>query len=395
MKIAIIGGAGAMARTTVRDLSENQNVAAILVADYHEQKARAYAESFNDPRIKGCLVDATQVDATAELIKDYDAVINSAQHYVNLDVMRACLAAKVHYLDLGGLFYYTRKQLTLFDEFKAAGISAILGMGAAPGITNVLSRYAYDRLDTVETVRFFDTGVDFTDMQGVDVFAPPYSIRTIMEEYGENSEQFIDGRYQVVPPLSGEMMVDFPEPIGRCKCIHTLHSEPATVPKSFKDKGVQEVTWRLSLPPAFEQKAQFLAAIGFAEKTPIEAGGGSIAPMDYLAAVVEKHVSEKLAGIELAVDDMECIRAQVGGTKDGRRIEYTVDCIGRSHSRWRCAVGDVATGTPPAIVAPMQAAGEIAPGVWGPEQVVNPERLFAELAKREMEVHVTVKEQIA
>ncbi|MBA7629857.1 hypothetical protein ES703_37364 [subsurface metagenome] len=33
MKIAVIGGGGAMARTTIRDLSECPDVAEILVAD--------------------------------------------------------------------------------------------------------------------------------------------------------------------------------------------------------------------------------------------------------------------------------------------------------------------------------------------------------------------------
>ena len=33
--------------------------------------------------------------------------VNSTQYYFNLDVMRACLKAGVHYLDLGGLFHVT------------------------------------------------------------------------------------------------------------------------------------------------------------------------------------------------------------------------------------------------------------------------------------------------
>ena len=395
MKIAIIGGAGAMARTTVRDLSENNNVTEILVADYQDKKAIRYAGSFNDPRIKGCFVDATDINATADLIKNYDAVVNSAQHYVNLDIMKACIKAKVHYIDLGGLFYFTRKQLKLDEEFKAAGVSAILGMGAAPGITNVLSRYAYDRLDTVDSVQLFFASADFTDMKGIDMFLPPYSIRTIMEEYSEDSEQFIDGEYQIVPPISGKMTVDFPEPIGRRECIHTLHSEPATIPSSFKDKGVKEVTWRLSLPEVMESQANFLANIGMGGKTPVKVGGCEIAPVDCLASVVQRHVDQKLTGVELEPKDSLCIRSLVSGTKDGRPMEYIVDCIGRSHSRWNCSSVDVATGIPPAIVSAMQVEGVVAPGVWAPEQVVDPDRLFKALARREMTFHIMRKEKIA
>ena len=39
----------------------------------------------------------------------------------------------IHYTDMGGLFHGTLKQLKLSDRFAEAGISAVLGMGSAPG----------------------------------------------------------------------------------------------------------------------------------------------------------------------------------------------------------------------------------------------------------------------
>jgi len=110
MNIVVIG-AGAMGKAIMQDLSENPEVRQILVADYEEEKAKEYAASFKDPRIKGCFVDAFNVGETVNLIKNYDAAINAAQYYVNLDIMKACLKARCHYNDLGGMFHTTRKQL--------------------------------------------------------------------------------------------------------------------------------------------------------------------------------------------------------------------------------------------------------------------------------------------
>jgi len=394
MKIVVIGGAGAMAKPIVRDLLESTEVKAILLADYQEEKVKEFAASLKDPRVMGSFVDAYQIEKTADLLQKYDAVINSAQYYVNLSVMKACLKAGTHYNDLGGMFHTSREQVKFFDEFKNANLTAVLGIGGAPGITNVLARYAYDRLDTVEIVRVSDAGIDMTDMKGIDVFVPAYSIRTIMEEYADDSVQFIEGQYRTLPPLSGAMEIDFPQPIGRRTCIHTLHSEPATIPESFKDKGVTEVTWRLSLPSEFEKRAKFLASIGFAEKNPIEVQDAKVAPIEVLAAVVEKQIKEKLSGVTVTLNDMECLRAQVFGTKNGKKVEYLVDCLVGTHSRWGASCGDVSTGVPPSIVAQMQAKGSISPGVWGPEQAIKPESFFAELANREMKVHVTVKEDL-
>jgi len=395
MRIAVIGGAGAMGRTTVRDLSESSKVKEILIADYRGEKAREYAASFKDSRIQGSFVDAYKIDETANLIREYDAVINAAQYDVNINVMRACLKAGCHYNDLGGMFHITRKQLKLFDDFKRAGLTAVLGIGAAPGITNVLARYAYDRLDEVEVVRLSDAVVDMTDTKGIDVFLPGYSIRTIMEEYSEEPVEFINGEYKTLPSLSGAMDIVYPDPIGRRTCIHTLHSEPATIPASFKDKGVKEVTWRLSLPPKFEEKTRFLASIGFASKRPVKVHGIEVVPREVLAVVVEEQIKQKLKGIELKVNDMECVRAQVIGKKNGKKVEYILDCIVKTHSRWKVSCGDVCTGVPPSIVAQMQVGGMIKePGVWAPEQVIDPEYFFKELAKREMQVQVTVKKDL-
>ena len=46
--------------------------------------------------------------------------------------MRACLEVSAHYIDLGGLFHITRKQFELQEEFAAAGLTAVLGMGSTP-----------------------------------------------------------------------------------------------------------------------------------------------------------------------------------------------------------------------------------------------------------------------
>lgn len=381
-----------MGRITIKDLNECPGVEKILVADFQEENAKRYAGSFKNPRIEGCFVDAFNIDQTAKLIKDYDAVINASQYRTNLNVMQACLKAKCHYNDLGGMFHTTQKQLKLFDDFKNAGLTAVLGIGSAPGITNVLAAYACDRLDEVETIRVLCANANLTDMKGIDVFAPPYSIITVMEEFSEETVQFIDGEYKTLPALSGAEEIVFPEPIGKHTCYHTLHSEPATLPLYYKHKGVKEVTWRLGLPPDFSERARFLASIGFASKEPVKVKDMEVVPLDVLGSVIEKQLKEKLKGVKLDHKIAVCLRGQVIGKSNGKKIEYVVDCICGLHSRWKTFC---ATSVPPSIVAQMQSNKMIKEaGVWGPEKVIDQDYFFRELAKREMEFHVTRKEII-
>jgi len=394
MKIAVMGGAGLMGDTIIKDLLESPGVDEILIADYLGDKATQKAASFNDTRVKGCFVDGFDIETTAELLKSYDSLINAAQLYPNLfdSIMSACLKSGCHYNDLGGLFWTTKKLLERFDEFKEAGLTAILCMGSAPGITNILARYACDKLDKVESIELWYGVADMTDMQGIEAFNPPYSIRTIMQEFIDNPVLFFEGELKTLSPQSGARETFFPEPIGKRTCIHTLHSEPATLVPAFKNKGLKTCTWRLGLPEDFHEKCKFLASIGFGSKEPIDVRGAEVIPVEVLAAVIEKHVEEKLSGVDLKLNDMECIRAQVTGLKNGKKIEYVADCIAETHSRWGNSCLDVATGVPPSIVAQMQIKGMIKePGVWGPE-VIDPEYFFKELARREMRVEVTKKE---
>jgi saccharopine dehydrogenase-like NADP-dependent oxidoreductase len=389
MKVVVFGGGGAMGRVVVQDLVECPDVTGILVADYNEGKAREVAERFKDKRVQSCFADATKVEEVAKIFKGYAAVINCAQYDVNLQVMEACVKAGCHYNDLGGMFHMTKKQLKLFDDFKKAGLTAVLGMGAAPGITNVLSRYACDRLDEVSEIRC-QVGISPVADEPKEVFWPAYSIRTIMEEYADDSQQFINGRYQTMPPMSGFLEVEFPAPVGRKLCMHTLHSEPATIPDSFKDKGVKNVTWRLGLPAWFEEKAQFLAKLGFAGKEPVVVQGTKVIPREMLATIIEKQLQAKK--LPSAPETVACIQAHAFGKKGGRLVECIVSCLVGVHSRWKM---NCMTSTPPAIVAQMQAKGMIEqPGVWGPEKVIDPEYFFKELGKREMQVLVTLKERL-
>jgi len=394
MKIAVIGAVGLMGPMIVRDLSESLDVKEVLVADYNETKAREYAASFKDARIKPSFIDACNIEDTARTLAPFDAVVNSAHLSLNINVMKACLKAGCHYNDLGGLFHITRKQFELHEDFQKAGLTAVLGIGSAPGATNIQSRYAYDKLDEVEAVHFSAAQVYKLDIaDNVFVFRPPYSIRSIMEEYSAESVQFIDGDYRSLPPLSGMEDIVYPEPIGQRTVFHTLHSEPATVPTSFKDKGVREVTWKLGLPHDFSDRFRFLASIGFERNEPIRVNNVEVTPVDVLAAVLDKHVAERLQGIKFKRNDFGIRRAEVIGKKGDRRVEYTVDSSIGIHSRWGVSCG---TQVPPSIVIQMQAKGMIKKaGVWAPEQVIDPEYFFNELAKREIRVQVTVKEDIA
>src|SRR3989338_11062308 len=110
----VLGGSGFMGKVIVRDLYESDKNNQIIVADYNLDAAKKLAASYQKSnknsdnnrtsRVKAAFADVTDIKKTVKLLKGASVVINSVQYELNLKVMEAALLARVHYLDLGGLF---------------------------------------------------------------------------------------------------------------------------------------------------------------------------------------------------------------------------------------------------------------------------------------------------
>jgi saccharopine dehydrogenase-like NADP-dependent oxidoreductase len=391
MKIAVLGGAGAMARVTLRDLLASPEVKHILVGDLNLDAATALIESLDDERLEAAGMDARDIEGTAELIKGYDVVINSTQYYFNLEVMKACLLAKVHYLDLGGLFHMTRKQVTLHEDFKKAGLLALLGCGSTPGMTNVMARYAVDRLEKVHSIDIKIGAADFADTG--DEFAVPYSIDTILDECVIPPYVYDEGQWAELPPFSGAEDVQFPHPIGQGVAHYTIHSEVATFPVSFENKGIRRATFRIAFPANFIKTLKLLVDLKLADSTPREIKGVSVKPRDVLVNVLTPapHQQNGLA----EPNDCDCIRVEISGTRGGQDVHYTMESVIFPRKEWGASAGAYDTGVPPSILAQMIAKGEIPErGVLSPEQCVPPVPFFRALAERNINVTSLVREPV-
>ena len=69
LTFAVLGGAGAMGRITVRDLIETTPLGTeVLIADYNLPAAKKLAREMG-PKARAIKVDVTQVGATAKALK--------------------------------------------------------------------------------------------------------------------------------------------------------------------------------------------------------------------------------------------------------------------------------------------------------------------------------------
>jgi lysine 6-dehydrogenase len=148
MRIAVIGGAGAMGRVTTADAATSDGVERVFLVDRDEGRAAEVAAAHDNVEIRTA---GEGPEGMIAALAGADAVVNAATHRLNVPVMQACLEVGAHYTDLGGLYYYAIEQYELDEAFRRAGLSAAISMGAAPGITNMLAASAVAELDTVES----------------------------------------------------------------------------------------------------------------------------------------------------------------------------------------------------------------------------------------------------
>ncbi|MFB0501229.1 MAG: saccharopine dehydrogenase NADP-binding domain-containing protein, partial [Candidatus Bathyarchaeia archaeon] len=341
MKIVVLGGTGLTGRCAVRDLAQSPEVSEVVMTGRSLEKAQRIADEIKSKKVSIAQIDVTKHDDTVKVLKGADVGLNAVQYYYNLNVMKAALEAKVHYLDLGGLFHTALKQLELNNKFREAGLTAILGMGECPGITNVMARYAVDRLDSVETILVRDTWMDFTE--GAPPFMVTWSLSTLFDEMTIPAVIFENGQYKEVPPLSGKETMTFPEPFGSQDQYCTIHSEAATFPVSFKNKGIKNVNWKEGGPGLLDIK--ILVDAGLASEEPLRVKDTEIPPRQFLLKLLD---SQNLMGCPEGVtpDDSEVTRIIAIGKKNGKKVSHTMDSIFRSRAEWRATSSEVAVGVP-------------------------------------------------
>ncbi len=387
MHIIVLGGAGAMGRVTVRALAEHADVDQITIADYNEGRAREVAASLNSSKIAIKQIDVNDSERLAQLVRGADVVLSAVEYVFNLPILKACIQEKVHYADLGGLFHMTRKLMDMYAEVEAAGITAILGMGGTPGVTNLLARAAVDKLDRVDSIKVQLGCSDATPSTAPLV--APYSIRTILDEFTKQPQVFQDGTWYPQQPLSGQEEMIFPLPVGRATAIYSLHSECASFPVSFRDKGIRYVSFKIAFPSDFLTKLKFLVDIGFGSDESINVRGVKVSPREVLARLLETAPAE-----DVEPQDCDVLRIVANGESKGQQVEIANQIVVLPYRRWGIGAGALDTGTPLAIAGHMLATGEITHrGAFAPEMCVPIEPFFRELAQYDM--HVTETRTVA
>jgi saccharopine dehydrogenase (NAD+, L-lysine-forming) len=369
MKAIVLGGYGVMGASVARDLIKGEQVTKVILAGRRIHTENLHSSVQASGKVSSEIVDVTDFHALVEAIRGSDVVINCVGPYFKygINTIKAAIEAGVNYVDICDDHAPISEAFTLDEAAKRAGITVCVGFGAGPGITNVIAKYAADKLDEVEEIREYWV-VGYNDPSGPA--AMPHSIHMLEG----NVPQFIDGQWVEVPGNSGVEEVEFLAPVGKCEVYYVGHPEPVTLPRYIK-KGLKTVTVKGGwLPPLLNDLIRDLLNSGLTTTEDVKLDGSSITLGDLVTPI-----ARAMMEIPDIKKDMEKYTSSpanliVKGKQGSNEVTYTYRLMGKS------APG---VGIAASTVAQMMYRGEVkVKGVVAPEGAVEPEVFFSLIAKR-------------
>jgi saccharopine dehydrogenase (NAD+, L-lysine-forming) len=338
MKILVVG-AGAQGGPCASILARDKNVAQIVLGDIDLDLANKVKDKIRSDKITTTRVDAGKVEDIEKAARGADAIINLTLTAFNENIMQAALKSGAHYVDTSFgepslldirardniLAQIIENRPLAFDsEFKEAGLTALVGCGGSPGVTNILTRYICDKLDRVDEIHIRDgeklLGKTEEVVKG---WEPTWSPFRTLWGYAVEPAVFENGEYKKYPIFSGCEEHNFPDPVGPVLISYHQHQETITLPH-FIGKGVKYVGFKYTVDPLLGA----MIKMGFANPEPIDVKGTKVIPRDVLLKLAPHPINAFLAEdektVKLPLTYAEFSDVEIKGERSGESMKYKI-----------------------------------------------------------------------
>ncbi|NLR40028.1 saccharopine dehydrogenase family protein [Novosphingobium sp. ERW19] len=371
-KVLVIG-AGGVGSVAVHKMAMNSDIfTGIALASRTKSKCDAIAASVKERT--GVTVDTYQIDAddvaaTTALINDVKPVlvVNLALPYQDLNIMDACLAAGVNYMDTANYepideakFEYSW-QWAYQDKFKQAGLMALLGSGFDPGVTSVFATWLKKhKLDTIRTLDILDCNGGDHGQHFATNFNPEINIREVTAP----ARHYLNGEWVETPALTIRQQFDFEE-VGPKNMYLMYHEELESLAHHLPE--IERIRFWMTFGDAYITHLTVLQNVGMTRIDPVIYEGKEIIPLQFLKAVLPEPAS-----LGPTTKGKTNIGDIATGLKDGEEKTFYIYNICDHEDAYR-ETGNQAvsytTGVPAMIGAAMMVQG-----VWSGAGVFNMEQ---------------------
>ncbi|MDO8905811.1 saccharopine dehydrogenase family protein [Hydrogenophaga sp.] len=378
----LIIGAGGVAQVAAHKCAQNNDVLGdIHIASRTIAKCEAIIASV---QAKGSLkqpgilqahtIDAMHTPAVAELIRRTGAqiVINLGSAFVNMSVLEACIATGAAYMDTAihedplkicePPPWYANHEWKRRERCKAAGVTAVLGVGFDPGVVNAYARLAEDHfLDTIHSIDIIDINAGRHDRWFATNFDPEVNFR----EFTGTVMSWQQGRWKENKMFEVSKSWDLPV-VGKQRAYLTGHDELHSLASRYPQANLR--FW-MGFGEHYINVFTVLNNLGLLSEQPVKTAEG----LEVVPLKVVKAVLPDPASLAPGYTGKTCIGDLVKGTRDGKEAEVFIYNVA-DHAEAYAEVGSQGISYT-AGVPPVAAALLIADGTWDTRTMVNVEDL--------------------
>jgi len=372
----IVLGCGLVGGLIAKDLAKDKDFQ-VTVADIDEKKLDELTKGTD---IRGIKVDLSSSEAIRKIVADQDIVIGAVPGFLGFNMLRSVIEAGKNIVDIS---FMPEDVLSLNELAKKKGVTAVVDMGVAPGMSHMIVGYVDSLMDETESATILVGGLPVIREWPYEykiVFSP----KDVIEIYSRTSRLIEGGKIIEKPALSDLELVDLPQ-------IGTL--------EAFNTDGLRSLLYTLNIPdmkektlryPGLAEKMRMLRETGFFSDIPIEIGGVKVKPLDLTSKLLFSKWELKEDEEELTV-----MRIIVQGKKEEKRLCYTYDLLDYYDKKEKVTSMSRTTGFPCAIMARLVAQGEFQyPGVCPPEYIGREHKVYQKVMKELEKRNVFYKENI-
>ncbi|MCF0246462.1 MAG: saccharopine dehydrogenase family protein [Ileibacterium sp.] len=344
MSRVLIIGCGGVAQVAIRKCCQIPEVfSEICIASRTKEKCDKLKEALEgktETKITTAQVDADDVSQVIDLIQDYqpDLVMNIALPYQDLTIMDACLACGVNYMDTANYepedtedpqwraiyekrckekgfsaYFDYSWQWDYQDRFEKAGLTALLGCGFDPGVTQAYCAHAkkhhFDEIDTI----------DILDCNGGDhgyAFATNFNPEVNLREVSAPGSYMENGKWVEIPAMSIKREYNFDQ-VGQ-KDMYLLHHEEieslqVNIPEA------KRIRFFMTFGQSYLDHMRCLENVGMLRTDPVLFEGKEIVPIKFLKELLPDPAS--LGPRTHGKTNIGCIFT---GRKDGQEKSYYI-----------------------------------------------------------------------
>jgi len=281
MKAVVFGGAGIEGSYAVNCLTTHDKISEIVIADIDVSRGTMISGKHEKTRF--LKTDVTNQQSLSSAFNGADVVVNCVGPFYKFapPILKNSIAKGIPYVDICDDYDMTEELLDTFDkDAKDAGVTCIVGLGASPGITNIMAKFASEQLTKTKDITVCVTRGLTEEAGGAIPYHMFHCWLGPVPVY--KNGQFTKG----MGLTDGAEPIIFPEPFGVGKVYYFGHPETVTLPRYIK--GLENASCKGTFfPDSFRQLLLQIYNLGLTSNKPIPVGNTQVAPVDFLASYMK------------------------------------------------------------------------------------------------------------